>query len=1161
MRADVRPRFFPDRFSETDTDDPVSRLTRENAMLREEIRVAREAAEITASLVVQQFEETEKILRRFQVANAQRKAVLNSATQVAIIAADTDGMIRVFNTGAENLLRYPATEVVDRLTLTDFPAKPGRCLRELAARSGRPFTALTEGLLAYAARDTGEQLEWELKRRDGTVFPVSMTVNALRKPDGLVSGVLCIAGDISERKSAEAALKNARDELEERVAQRTEELARANRELQTEIRERLQVERALRASEEKFRGIFENATEGIFQTTPEGAMITANPAMVRRLGYADESEVTRSLTRVREQLYVQPEKRDELLERLYRDGFVRNFETRYYRKDGSTIEVSLNVHMVGDGAGNPRYFEGIMTDITQRKRAEDLKIAKEAAEAATRTKSEFLANMSHEIRTPMNAIIGLAELALRTELSPRQSDYLEKIRTASHSLLGIINDILDFSKMEAGRMRLEAIPFRLDGVLDDLADVFAGKVAAKGLEMGVSAAEDVPRSLVGDPLRLAQVLMNLTSNALKFTESGQVLVAVSTERIDPEFALLRFAVRDSGIGISEAAMDRLFESFSQADSSTTRKYGGTGLGLSICRQLVQLMGGEITVESAPGEGTTFSFTARFRRPAGERIGPDPAANSLAGRTALLVDDNPAIRELYAEQLRALGLTVVSVDSGGAAFRELAGTPGRCPFDLALLDWRMPGLDGIAVLERIRHSRGISALPVVMMSAFGREGIRRRAEAAGASAFLIKPVKPSVLRGTLLELFGIADPDGAEDFSRSGAPGPEGVWIGREDEDLDRRIRGSRILLAEDNRINQQVIRELLQDGGVVVDMAENGKIALEALERTHYDAVLMDVQMPEMDGYTACRRIREDERFADLPVIAMTAYALEGDRERCLDAGMNDYVTKPVEMDLLFRVLGRWLPDPPGEGETDSPGQTGDPGQGGSAKAESMTPPGGWPGIDLPRALARIRKPALLHRLLRDFHRDFAEVPIQIKAAIRGGDREAASTAVHNLKGVAGNLSATGLFQAALELENALRHASDEDVPVLADTLESAFFEVWNGAGAVFAAEAAANLGGGKGGQGEEVAAPDGTRGGNQNSTGPGGIPAETGGLLAALMERLRAQDLAAEELAAELRELLSGTVHGAGAAELEARIGDLDFEGAREALRSLAEGLNFLVG
>jgi PAS domain S-box-containing protein len=1150
MYGEPLPLFPHGSGPESDAGDPVSRLARENALLREEIRVAREAAEITASLVVQQFEETEKILRRFQVANAQRKAVLNSATQVAIIATDTAGVIRVFNTGAENLLQYPAAEVIDRLTLADFSSKPARCLRDLGRRSGREFTGLAEGLLAYAALDTGEQLEWTLRRRDGTVFPVTLTVNALRKPDSAVSGVLCIASDISERKAAEAALKNARDELEERVAQRTGELARANRELQTEIRERLQVERALRTSEEKFRGIFENATEGIFQSTPEGAMITANPAMVRRLGYEDEADVTRSLTHIREQLYVHPEKRDELIEQLYREGFVRNFETRYYRKDGSGIDVSLNIHMILDESGNPRYFEGIMTDITQRKRTEELKIAKEAAEAATRTKSEFLANMSHEIRTPMNAIIGLTELALRTGLSPRQADYLEKIQTASHSLLGIINDILDFSKMEAGRMRLEAIPFRLDGILDDLADVFAGKVAAKGLEMGVSAAEDVPRNLVGDPLRLAQVLMNLTSNALKFTESGQVLVTVSNQGVDPERAVLRFQVRDSGIGISPKEMERLFDSFSQADSSTTRKYGGTGLGLSICRQLVQLMGGDIRVESAPGTGTTFSFTARFRLPAGEGLGPDPAAAALSGRTVLLVDDNATIRELYAEMLRGLGLTVVAVDSGGAAFRELAGAGDRPAFDLMLLDWRMPGLDGITVLERIRGSHGISGLPVVLMSAFGREEIRRRAEAAGATAFLGKPVKPSLLRSTLLEVFGISEP-GVEPDSPGERRGA-GANRARPGEGLDRRIRGSRVLLAEDNRINQQVIRELLQDGGVVVDTAENGKLALEALERNEYDAVLMDVQMPEMDGYTACRRIRADERFADLPVVAMTAYALEGDRERCLDAGMNDYVTKPVEMSVLFRVLGRWLPERPTAEEEEAPGDPAERGRPVSEAAEAGIPPGGWPGIDLPRALARIRKPGLLRRLLWDFYRDFEETPGRVRSCLGDGDRDGAQAAVHQIKGVAGNLSAEALFDAALELENALRRDDDGDLSALADRFESAFFEVWEGAGAVFAAEAA------EAGEGGASANGPGGQGGSAEANE---IPANTARVLAALLERLRAQDLAAEELAGELRELLSGTAYGAVAAELEARIGDLDFEGAQAAVRALAGRMNLSVG
>jgi two-component system, sensor histidine kinase and response regulator len=998
--------------------DPLLPVQEENRVLKKEIRISREAAEVTARLVVKQFEETEKILHRFQIANAQRKAVLDSATHISIIATDASGLIKVFNTGAQNLLGYSEEEIINKERPDRFHSlsELSRHAITLSARLNRTVPP-DRVLYEYAALGFEELMEWVYVRKDTTLFPVSMAINSLQGVDGDMAGFLCIAIDISDRKRAEAALKKAHSELESRVEARTAELAEANRELEIEIAERVQAEAAMAESEKKFRGIFENATNGFFQTTPDGRFITVNPANARILGYDSPEEMIESVVSLTNQVYVNAEDRTHILKTIESEGRVKDFETRFYRRDGRIIDVSISSIAVRNQQGETLYYEGAIEDITQKKRAEQLKIEKEAAEAATAAKSNFLANMSHEIRTPMNAIIGLTELALKTDLSLKQHDYLNKIHSSSHTLLGIINDILDFSKIEAGKLEMEQIDFSLDEVMNNLSDMFSDRVAEKGIELFQFVPKEVPKNLVGDPLRLGQVLINLVSNAVKFTEEGHVAIKVSVVKKENHRVRLRFVIQDTGIGISRENLPKLFASFTQADETTTRKYGGTGLGLAICKRLVKMMGGSIDTESEEGVGTVVQFTAEFGFKTTPQKNHTLAPKGVRGKRILVVDNNSTSRQIFLEILTSFSFRTSTVASGHEALDELkAAADSGNPYAMVLLDWRMPGMDGIGTLKAIRQTPVIEKILVVMMTAYGREEVMNNARLIGADAFLIKPIKQSLLFDTIMNLFHRNSPETA-------SPAPVPVEL---PSSAGRHFRGRRVLLAEDNLINQQVATEILQDAGIIVDIAHNGKEAVAAVAKAAYDAVLMDVQMPEMDGYDACRHIRSDIRFNALPIIAMTAHAMRGDREKCIDAGMNEHVTKPIDTDVLFAALGRWIPPEgkPGEIETLAEAVS-------SLSEAADDFPASLPGIDLTVALKRIRNKTLFKKLLVEFADNYTGMTQKIRAALNAGDSEAAVRYAHTVKGVAGNFSAMALYEASQMLEKAIRRGHREDYKIV----------------------------------------------------------------------------------------------------------------------------------
>jgi two-component system sensor histidine kinase/response regulator len=734
-------------------------------------------------------------------------------------------------------------------------------------------------------------------------------------------------------------------------------------------------------------------------------------------------------------LYEDISDRDRMVEQLRDIGTVRNQFITARSTDGRILDLLCTFYSI-QFENQPAILAWIV-DITELKKVEQaLEQAKLAAEAATQAKSDFLANMSHEIRTPMNAMIGLSHLALQTNLLPQQEAYVSRIQSSAKLLLGIINDILDFSKIEAGKLELERVDFSLHDVLTGVANMVAPAAEEKGVELMFNCSTDVPRMLNGDSLRLHQVLTNLTNNAVKFTHEGEVVIFVNVEEHVENGIRLLFSVRDTGIGMTEQQVKKLFQPFSQADSSTTRQYGGTGLGLSICKRFVEMMDGQMSVVSTPGSGSQFFFTTAFglASTAGIVLKAPP---DLLDRRMLVVDDSETARNILETMVKDLGFEVTTAKSGMEALRVLEQARADKPIDLVLLDWRMPEMDGFQTFAAIRGDSSKYGSPkVVMITAHGRQEVTRQEDAAALDGFVLKPVTESTLFDGIMVAFGRqAEVQGK---TRSGLDNPEVI----------QKIRGAKVLVVEDIEINQQVVGELLERAGLVVAFANNGEQAVAAVMKDSFDAVLMDVQMPVMDGYEATRRIRRlDGESQTIPIIATTAHALPEHLEKCRVAGMNDHIRKPIDPAQLYETLSRWV-KPKAQTGPDVKAKAA------AAAAQDVATsdllPDSLPGIDMADGLRRVGGNSRLYKsILLKLRTDFADASGKIAHFLKSGQAEEATRVVHSLKGVAGNVGAAELYAAAASVESSLRQGPQKDMPLAVGQLDAAVRKVMDGLSAL----------------------------------------------------------------------------------------------------------------
>ncbi len=666
--------------------------------------------------------------------------------------------------------------------------------------------------------------------------------------------------------------------------------------LQTEqIRQQILKEANLEA---RHREIIANASDFIFTTDLAGNFTSFNPAGERITGFSNEEALRLS---IRDLIAPEDAANGTALMSLAlsnQEDAAARFETRFQTKEGRRVWVETNARLIHE-AGRPAGILGVVRDIGERKTIEDeLKRARDAAEANTQAKSAFLANMSHEIRTPMNGVIGMSNLLLDTPLRSDQREFAETIRTSAEALLTVLNDILDFSKIEAGKLQFEALEFDLAATVDDSLGLLATRAVAKRIELAAYIPLDLPRQLRGDAGRLRQVLLNLVGNAVKFTSEGEVVVTVARESETPAAVVLRFEVSDTGIGMLPEAQRQLFQPFMQADNSTTRKFGGTGLGLAISKQIVEMMGGEIGLRSNPGHGSTFWFTVRLEKPAQDvRDEPGPDVSALAGARVLAVDDNPTNRRIVSHYTQAWQIRCDTAASGSEALRlAAAAVAAGDPYQLILLDYHMPEIDGVALARAFRGEAAFAQVPMLLLTSLDRRFAREELHALGLSDVLTKPIRQGDLQNAILRVLGSA-PSPAT-VAAAAPPLPTVHLAGS-------AFAALRVLVAEDNVVNQRLIQLQLKKLGIVADIGANGREALAALDTKTYDVVLMDCQMPELDGYEATRTIRRGGRHPGLRVIAMTANAMQGDREKCLEAGMDDYLSKPTRIEDLRLALER----------------------------------------------------------------------------------------------------------------------------------------------------------------------------------------------------------------------------------------------------------------
>ena len=916
-----------------------------------EMRVAARTNELEAEVVER---------RRAEQALQERTTFLNTlmvSNPLAIAVLDERWQVELVNPAFLSLFGYTREEVT------------GRELQKLVASEGNSdeISEMKQGLLDQNSvrRKTSQR-----KKKDGRSIDVEIQGVPLLV-DGGVRRTLIIYQDISER---------------------------------------MQAQKSLRESEELFRNLSAAAPVGIFMDDLDGNCRYVNPAWEEMTGCSAAEAMGMGWLPL-----LHPEDRERVLAefkeatergRLFRSSF------RYLAKRGNTVRVEAIGRSISNETAGSQGYIGVIQDVTERyETAEHLREAKEAAEAASQAKSEFLANMSHEIRTPMNGILGMTELALDTELKPEQREYLGMVKSSAESLLGIINDILDFSKIEAGKLELECIPFSVLDCIESALHPLAVRAQQKGLELTWSVEGEIPELVAGDPTRLRQILMNLAGNAIKFTKEGEVNVkAEGLPSADPA-TTIRFTVSDTGVGIPQEKHKQIFEAFSQADTSTTREFGGTGLGLSICARLVQLMHGELRLESKLEKGSTFFFSLQFTAAAAtEAMAPAMPHPGLAGKSALVVDDNEINRRLLLRLLPQFGMRPVAAADG---FEALAAFENAIqeedPFSIVLLDQNMPGMDGYEVARRIRVRSTKEQAAILILSSSPTAADHERAEALGIARRLVKPIRRAVLREAILQALHFSSPVVAE-FSAAGEEG---------------RALTLRLLLAEDNRVNQTLATRVLEKLGHHVTLAVNGKEAVELAQKGVFDLVLMDIQMPVMGGLEALKKIREWETSTGsyIPIIAMTAHAMSGDAQKFRDSGMDGYVSKPIRFDVLRGEMNRVM-------KYSAQKET-------SNMHEPEVPRVDAESFDFPELLARVDYDReLLVDLLTIFREDFPRHLQALREAIASQDATSVATAGHTLKGMLSNLAAARAAGIAGQIEKLGREGNTPPLAALLNEFE-----------------------------------------------------------------------------------------------------------------------------
>ncbi|WP_321493970.1 PAS domain S-box protein [uncultured Desulfobacter sp.] len=981
---------------------------------------------------------------------------------------------------------------VERLT--------GYTVEECMAMKDYPWRLIDERDWDYFREKTRKTLQGNgrqecvlrIHRKDGLRVFVSAAYEPVLNKSGQIMGLVSVAKDITEQKEAERGL-------------------------------RLMLR------------VFEDGADPIIITDLEGIILELNEEAVSTYGYSREELIGK-------EIWVLVSKEADLREKaLFRrcinGEILKNIEGERIRKDGSRIPHLFTFSLLKNDEGKPLGIASMAKDITELKQAEkelkdyrdhledlvrertcDLEEAKLVAEEATKAKSDFLANMSHEIRTPLNAIIGFAHLALRTGLDAVQCDYINKIQNGSKALLGVINDILDFSKIEAGKLGIESIEFSLEDVLETVTDLVGIKAQEKGLEVVYNIDPSIPSLLIGDPVRLGQILLNLTSNAVKFTMTGEIVLGCALSGNGGDDAHLKFYVQDSGVGLTREQQDRLFQSFSQADSSTTRKHGGTGLGLFISKSLVEMMNGRIWVESEYGKGSTFFFTVRLKRVDSDTIASRLHYANIQHKKMLVVDDNYISRTVLAKMLDAMSFKVIQAESAEAGFVELeTAVRSREPFDLVFMDWHMPGMDGLRAAEKIKNSTQENIPSIIMVSAYAREEVMQQAQRIGLDGYLIKPVSPSLLADSIISALK------GHVFTRSVRRRINEILPDVGD------IQGAKLLVAEDNEVNQQVARGILENNGFVVDMVDNGRLAVAAVENNRYDAVLMDINMPDMDGYGASREIRKNPQLQDLPIIAMTANAMTGDREKALAAGMNDHVAKPIDVRSLLDVLQKWV-RPAGKDILPASGQ-------GMSAANKKTDfgcacasIGCLPGIDIEDGLGRLDGDCELYReLLRKFAESQADTADNIAQALERSDMDLARRLVHTIKGVSGNIGAKSLFGAATLLDAAVKEEDLHDALAHLPDFTARLGEVIQGVNAMQQDPATAS-------------STSGAQAGHCENLRP---------LLMKLQALLEDDDTEAGSVVRQLKDEIGASTSGGLLDELSRKISKYDFDEAQEVLNA----------